>query len=57
VQLLAATPNRSYLEVHGFGLDRYIACPITISEGKAQAVDTPGHGVAFDWARLEKVRV
>ena len=25
VQLLAACPNRSYLEAHGFGLDRYIA--------------------------------
>ena len=24
VHLLAAAPNRSYLEAHGFGLDRYI---------------------------------
>ena len=24
VQLLAAVPNRSYLEVHGFGLDRFV---------------------------------
>src|SRR4051794_37672532 len=24
VHLLAACPNRSYLEAHGFGLDRYI---------------------------------
>ena len=24
VQLLAACPNRSYLEAHGFGLDRYM---------------------------------
>jgi L-alanine-DL-glutamate epimerase-like enolase superfamily enzyme len=56
VHLLAATPNRSYLEVHGFGLDRYIANPIRITGGKALAPDTPGHGVAFDWAALEKVR-
>ena len=37
VHLLAAVPNRSYLEVHGFGLDRYIAQPIVITEGNAQA--------------------
>ena len=57
VHLLAAAPNRSYLEVHGFGLDRYIERPIVISEGNALAPDTPGHGVSFDWAALEKTRV
>ena len=56
VHLLAALPNRSYLEVHGFGLDRYIERPIVIREGVALAPDTPGHGVAFDWKALEKVR-
>jgi L-alanine-DL-glutamate epimerase-like enolase superfamily enzyme len=56
VHLLAALPNRSYLEVHGFGLDRYIERPIAITEGVALAPDTPGHGVAFDWKALEKVR-
>jgi L-alanine-DL-glutamate epimerase-like enolase superfamily enzyme len=56
VHLLAALPNRSYLEVHGFGLDRYIERPIVISEGVARAPDTLGHGVAFDWKALEKVR-
>jgi L-alanine-DL-glutamate epimerase-like enolase superfamily enzyme len=56
VHLLGAVPNRSYLEVHGFGLDRYIARPISISEGKAHAPDTPGHGVEFDWKALESTR-
>jgi L-alanine-DL-glutamate epimerase-like enolase superfamily enzyme len=56
VHLLAALPNRSYLEVHGFGLDRYTERPIMIREGVARAPDTPGHGVAFDWKALEKVR-
>ena len=28
VQLLAACPNRSYLEAHGFGLDRYMCEPL-----------------------------
>ena len=52
VHLLAAAPNRSYLEVHGFGLDRYIAHPMEMRDGKAMAPDRPGHGVAFDWAAL-----
>ena len=56
VHLLAATPNRSYLEVHGFGLDRYIARPMPIVEGKALAPDGPGHGVAFDWDALAQTR-
>ncbi len=56
VQLLAACPNRSYLEAHGFGLDRYIEHPLRIEEGVAVAPDGPGHGVAFDWRGLEAVR-
>ena len=55
VHLLAAAPNRSYLEVHGFGLDRYIAEPLVIREGNAIAPERPGHGVAFDWAALERL--
>jgi L-alanine-DL-glutamate epimerase-like enolase superfamily enzyme len=55
VHLLAAAPNRSYLEAHGFGLDRYIAEPLKIAEGVALAPDRPGHGIAFDWAGLAKV--
>jgi L-alanine-DL-glutamate epimerase-like enolase superfamily enzyme len=56
VQLLAACPNRSFLEAHGFGLDRYIAQPLHIEEGCALAPDRPGHGVEFDWAALESLR-
>lgn len=57
VHLLAAAPNRSYLEAHGFGLDKYIANPLRIVEGNALAADRPGHGVEFDWAALEPLRV
>jgi len=57
VHLLAAVPNRSYLEAHGFGLDRYIEFPLPIQEGNAVAPDRPGHGVAFDWAALAPLRV
>ncbi|MGH7322741.1 MAG: mandelate racemase/muconate lactonizing enzyme family protein, partial [Candidatus Rokuibacteriota bacterium] len=35
VHLLAAVPNASYLEVHGFGLERFIAEPLTIEDGEA----------------------
>lgn len=55
VHLLAACPNRSYLEVHGFGLERYIAEPLRIEEGCAIAPDRPGHGVTFDWKTLERL--
>jgi L-alanine-DL-glutamate epimerase-like enolase superfamily enzyme len=52
VHLLAAAPNRSYLEVHGFGLDRYMAEPMRIAEGKAVAPERPGHGVELLWDKL-----
>jgi L-alanine-DL-glutamate epimerase-like enolase superfamily enzyme len=56
VQLLAACPNRSYLEAHGFGLERHVAEPLVLEQGCAVAPDRPGHGVAFDWAGLERLR-
>ena len=56
VHLLAAVPNRSYLEAHGFGLDRFIAEPLRIDQGAAVAPDRPGHGVDFDWKALDRVR-
>ncbi|GGC67822.1 racemase [Siccirubricoccus deserti] len=56
VHLLAAVPNRSYLEAHGFGLDRYIAEPLRIEAGCAIASDRPGHGITFDWQGLDTIR-
>jgi L-alanine-DL-glutamate epimerase-like enolase superfamily enzyme len=56
VHLLAACPNRSFLEAHGFGLDRYIAEPLRIEEGAAIAPERPGHGIEFDWAGLARIR-
>jgi L-alanine-DL-glutamate epimerase-like enolase superfamily enzyme len=55
VHLLAACPNRSYLEAHGFGLDRYIAHPLMLEDGKALAPSRPGHGVEFDWQGLARL--
>jgi len=56
VHLLAACPNRSYLEAHGFGLERYIADPLRIEDGFALAPSRPGHGIAFDWQGLDRIR-
>lgn len=52
VHLLAAVPNRSYLEAHGFGLEKYIAAPLKIEDGFAIAPERLGHGIEFDWHRL-----
>jgi L-alanine-DL-glutamate epimerase-like enolase superfamily enzyme len=55
VHLLAACANRSYLEAHGFGLDRYIEQPLVLEQGMAVAPTRAGHGVTFDWSGLAKV--
>jgi L-alanine-DL-glutamate epimerase-like enolase superfamily enzyme len=57
VHLLAAVPNASYLEAHGFGLEAYIHEPLHIEDGWAIAPDRPGHGVEFAWDKLEQHRV
>lgn len=57
VHLLAAAPNRTYMEAHGFSLDRFLAEPIGITDGYATAPDRPGHGLELDWAALEAHRV
>jgi L-alanine-DL-glutamate epimerase-like enolase superfamily enzyme len=56
VHLLAAVPNRSFLELHAFGLDRFISNPLVIEAGMAVAPDREGHGVQLDWATLDKYR-
>jgi L-alanine-DL-glutamate epimerase-like enolase superfamily enzyme len=57
VHLLAAVPNSSYLEVHGFGLERFMTEPLKVEDGIAIAPERPGHGVSLDWAALEACRV
>jgi L-alanine-DL-glutamate epimerase-like enolase superfamily enzyme len=56
VHLLAAAPNRSFLEVHGFSLGKLIESPLLIEDGLARAPDRPGHGIVLDWEALERVR-
>ncbi len=57
VHLLAAAPNRTYMEAHGFALDQFMAEPVQIADGYATAPDRPGHGIDLDWDALEAHRV
>lgn len=52
VSLLAAQPHAGWLEVHSFPIDRYTLRPLQMRDHLAQAPDTPGTGVAFDWPAL-----
>ncbi|GAB6987271.1 mandelate racemase/muconate lactonizing enzyme family protein [Nocardioides pyridinolyticus] len=56
VHLLAAAPNRTYMESHGFSLDRYLAHPMEIVDGYTTAPERPGHGIELDWDALEAHR-
>lgn len=57
VHALAAAPNRTYMEAHGFSLDRYISNPMPIVDGFVTAPDVPGHGIDLDFAALDTHRV
>jgi L-alanine-DL-glutamate epimerase-like enolase superfamily enzyme len=57
VHLMAAVPNASLLEVHGFGLEKYIAQPMQLVDGEALAPHRPGHGVVFDFDAMASSRV
>ena len=57
VHLLAAIPNASYLEAHGFGLEKYLANPMRITDGETLAPERPGHGVELDGERLKAHKI
>ena len=54
LHLLAAVPNPSYLEVHSFGLERFITNQPRLEDGVMKASELPGHGVQFDWDSLRE---
>ncbi|WP_424987163.1 mandelate racemase/muconate lactonizing enzyme family protein [Microbulbifer sp. S227A] len=56
LHLLAAIPNASYLEIHGFGLERFMTAPLAFVDGRARAGDRPGHGITLDFNTLEAFR-
>ena len=57
VHLLGAVPNGSWLEFHGFGLERFLAEPLRLEDGYAVAPERPGHGVELDFDILAAHRV
>ncbi len=57
LHLLAAIPNASFLEVHSFGLERFIQNPPQLKDGLMRAGDLPGHGVQFEWDKLREYEV
>jgi L-alanine-DL-glutamate epimerase-like enolase superfamily enzyme len=56
VHLLAAIPNASYLELHGFGLERFMEASLSVQDGRTLPPDRPGHGVQFVWESLQPYR-
>ena len=56
VHLLAAVPNASYLEIHGFATERFVRQPPRFVAGAAIPPDRPGHGVELDTEALEPYR-
>lgn len=53
VSLVAAQHNAGWIEVHSFPIDRYTHRPLQVKNHMAQAPDTPGTGVEFNWSMLE----
>ena len=52
VHLLAAVPNSSLLEVHRFGLERFLKRPLHLRDGCAVPPEEPGLGLDFTWEAL-----
>ena len=57
VSLLAGVPNPGYLEVHSFPIDQYALQPFRFSNGLAKPPEGIGHGVEFDWDKLQEYAV
>jgi L-alanine-DL-glutamate epimerase-like enolase superfamily enzyme len=54
VHLLASCPNASYLEFHAWRIDEFIDSPLVVKNGYTIAPDLPGHGINFDFDKLNK---
>ena len=56
IHLMGAAPNAIFLE-HVPWWDRLFVRPLVIESGFAEPTDAPGLGLAFDWDRLEGLRI
>ncbi|MCT1397151.1 mandelate racemase/muconate lactonizing enzyme family protein [Microbacterium sp. p3-SID338] len=56
VHCLAAAPNRTYMEAHGFSLEPYLAETMPIVGGAVTAPERPGHGLDLDFEKLATLR-
>ena len=54
VSLMSGQSNSGWLEVHSFPIDQYTTRPLQVKDHMAQAPDTPGTGVEFDWQKLQQ---
>ncbi len=54
--LLCASRRPVYLEKHAFALDQYLLTPQQVVEGRVRPTETPGTGLRFDEAALERYR-
>lgn len=54
VSLVCGIPNGGWVEIHSFPIDRYtLQGQVKVVDGWAEAPDTVGTGVEFDWAKLK----
>jgi L-alanine-DL-glutamate epimerase-like enolase superfamily enzyme len=53
VSLLSGLGSAGWLEVHSFPIDAYTHAPLQVKNHMAQAPDTPGIGVEFNWDKLD----
>jgi len=57
VSLVSGQQNSGWIEVHSFPIDRYTQAPLKVQNHRAQAPNTPGTGVAFNWTMLTPYEV
>ena len=55
--LLSACPNSSYMEFHAWRVDDFIDGKLSIENGFTSPSDKPGHGITFDFEKLNSYAI